>query len=94
MSLGQLIPARVAWAEPSIPSVVLKVEAAREVGAGSMKDVAQYREFADECRRLAAEASDRRFKQALELMASAWEDIANRQEAYLSKQGDRRCDPD
>jgi hypothetical protein len=48
-----------------------------------MRTVAEYRQFAAECRKLAAKLSDPKDKQATELMAAAWERIANEREAAL-----------
>lgn len=48
-----------------------------------MKTVAEYREFAAECRKLAAKLIDANDKRATELMATAWEKIANEREAAL-----------
>ena len=48
-----------------------------------MKTVAEYREFARLCRELAAKLTDPKDRQATELMASAWEKVANEREAML-----------
>jgi hypothetical protein len=46
-----------------------------------MKSVAEYRELADECRKLAAKLSNPKDKKSLELIATAWEAVANEREA-------------
>jgi hypothetical protein len=46
-----------------------------------MKTVAEYRQFAEECRKLAAKLTNPNDKHAVELMASAWDKIANEREA-------------
>jgi hypothetical protein len=55
---------------------------------------AQYRAYADECRRLAANMSNAQFKQSLEMMASAWDTVASVREAQLLKQIDRHSGVD
>jgi hypothetical protein len=55
-----------------------------------MKTVAEYRLYAEECRKLAAQMSQPEEKQALETMARAWESAANKWEAHLLKQIDRQ----
>jgi hypothetical protein len=42
-----------------------------------MKPSTQYREFADECDRLAKETSDPRHKKVLEEMGRAWRELAD-----------------
>ena len=49
-----------------------------------MKTVAEYRSYAEECRKLAARRPDD--KEALESIARAWDKIADQREAMLSKQ--------
>ncbi len=53
-----------------------------------MKTVAEYRMYAEECRKLAARTARSEDKQALEVIARAWERIANEREALLLKQID------
>ena len=53
-----------------------------------MKTVAEYRMYAEGCRKLAAKVERPEDKQALELMARAWELVANEREAVLLKQID------
>ncbi|MGA7433076.1 MAG: hypothetical protein WBQ24_13780 [Xanthobacteraceae bacterium] len=50
-----------------------------------MKTVAEYREFAAQCREMAAKMTDPQDRKALELQASAWEKVANAREAALRK---------
>jgi len=50
-----------------------------------MKTVAEYREFAAKCRELAAKLTDPNDRRATQLMASAWEKVANEREAALKK---------
>ena len=49
-----------------------------------MKMVAEYREFARLCRELAAKITNPNDRRATELMASAWEKIADEREAKLA----------
>jgi len=56
-----------------------------------MKLVAQYRQFAAECRKLAADNMDSSAeKQRLESMARAWERVANEREGQLRNSIDIR----
>jgi hypothetical protein len=48
-----------------------------------MKTVAEYREFAANCREMAARMTDPNDRRALELQASAWEKVASEREAAL-----------
>jgi hypothetical protein len=50
-----------------------------------VKTVAEYREFATECHKMAAKMTDPQDRKALELQASAWEKVANAREAALQK---------
>ena len=50
-----------------------------------MKTVAEYREFAAKCRKIAARVTDPADRKALELQASAWDKVANAREAALEK---------
>jgi hypothetical protein len=50
-----------------------------------MKTVAEYRELAAECRKLAAKLPNPKDQQALELIASAWDAVANEREARGEK---------
>jgi len=53
-----------------------------------MKTVAEYREYAAECRRLAGRLLRLEDKQALESIAQAWDNLADEREARLLKQID------
>ena len=53
-----------------------------------MKLVAEYRMYAEGCRKLAAQMREPEDIQALETMARAWENAANQREAQLLKQID------
>jgi hypothetical protein len=55
-----------------------------------MKTVAEYRSYADQCRKLAAKVSRLEDKEALEYIARAWDRVANEREADLLKQVDDR----
>jgi hypothetical protein len=55
-----------------------------------MKLVAECRLYAEEYRKLAATMSQPEEKQALETMATAWENAADKWEAQLLKQIDRQ----
>jgi hypothetical protein len=48
-----------------------------------MKTVEEYRQFADGCRELGAKLTDPEDKRAMELMAAAWDKVANEREAAL-----------
>jgi|HubBroStandDraft_2_1064218.scaffolds.fasta_scaffold251509_3 hypothetical protein len=48
-----------------------------------MKTVEEYRQFAGDCRKLAAELADPKDRYAMELMAVAWDKVANEREASL-----------
>jgi hypothetical protein len=48
-----------------------------------MKTVEEYRGFAEDCRKLAAELTDSEDKRAMALMAAAWDKVANEREAAL-----------
>jgi hypothetical protein len=48
-----------------------------------MKTVDEYREFARQCRELAAKITDPNDRRATEQMASAWDKVANEHEAKL-----------
>jgi len=48
-----------------------------------MITVAQYRQFAAQCREMAARISDPQDRRALELQARAWENVADQREAAL-----------
>jgi hypothetical protein len=50
-----------------------------------MKTVAEYRQFAEECRQLAAKLRAPDDKRAVLLMATAWDKVANEREAQLKK---------
>ena len=55
-----------------------------------MKLVAQYRQFAAECRELAGDMDRSADKQRLESMARAWDRVANERERLLRNQIDVR----
>jgi hypothetical protein len=57
-----------------------------------VKAVAEYRLYAEECRRLAAKTARPEDKQALETIARAWEQVADEREANLLRQIDGRND--
>jgi hypothetical protein len=48
-----------------------------------MKTVEEYRGFAEDCRKLAAALANPTDKHALQLMAVAWDKVANEREAAL-----------
>ena len=48
-----------------------------------MNTVAEYRQFASECRDLAARLIEAKDKRALEMMAAAWDKVADTREAAL-----------
>jgi hypothetical protein len=50
-----------------------------------MKTVAEYRELAVECRKLAAKLSNPKDKRALEQIASAWDAVADEREVRGEK---------
>jgi hypothetical protein len=50
-----------------------------------MKSVAEYRELADECRKLSAKLSNPKDRHSLELIATAWDTVANEREARGEK---------
>jgi hypothetical protein len=54
-----------------------------------MKTVAEYRLYAEECRKLAAKMTPND-KQSLEVIARAWDRIADEREAQLIKEVDGR----
>jgi hypothetical protein len=51
-----------------------------------MKTVAEYRHYAEQCRKLAAEMSKPEDKKAVQVMAAAWEKVADQREAALRKE--------
>jgi hypothetical protein len=57
-----------------------------------VKAVAEYRLYAEECRRLAAKTARPEDKQALETIARAWEQVADEREANLLRQIEGRND--
>jgi hypothetical protein len=57
-----------------------------------VKTVAEYRLYAEECRRLAAKTARPEDKQALETIARAWDRAADEREAQLLRQIDGRND--
>jgi hypothetical protein len=48
-----------------------------------MKTVAEYRQFAASCRELANKITDPKDKHAVELMADAWDKVANDREVAV-----------
>ena len=50
-----------------------------------MRTVQEYREYAEGCRLLAAKLTDPKDKEALALMAKAWDKAADEREAQLKK---------
>jgi hypothetical protein len=50
-----------------------------------VKTVAEYRKFAEDCRELAAKLNTPDDKRAQELMAAAWDKVANQREVQLGK---------
>jgi hypothetical protein len=55
-----------------------------------VKIVAEYRKFAEDCRELAAKLNTPDDKRAQELMAAAWDKVANQREMQLGKAAARR----
>jgi hypothetical protein len=53
-----------------------------------VKPVAEYRLYAEECRKLAAKMARPQDKQALETIARAWDRVADEREAQLVRQID------
>ena len=51
-----------------------------------MKTVAEYRLYAEECRKLATKATPPEDKQALETIGRAWDQVADEREAELLNQ--------
>jgi hypothetical protein len=54
----------------------------------TMKTVAEYRKFAEDCRELAAKLRDPNDKRALLLMADGWEKVANERAERLKNTGE------
>jgi hypothetical protein len=50
-----------------------------------MKTVAEYRKLAEECRNLAAKLSNLKDKKSLEMIAAAWDAVANEREGRGDK---------
>jgi hypothetical protein len=50
-----------------------------------MRTVEEYRRFAEDCRKLAAELTDPKDKYGMELMAAAWDRVANERKATLKE---------
>jgi hypothetical protein len=50
-----------------------------------MRTIAEYREYAQGCRDLAARTTDPNDKRALELMATGWDKVADQREAAINK---------
>jgi hypothetical protein len=59
-----------------------------------MQLVAKYRQYAEQCRELAAKMHSPEFKPVLETMAREWETVASEREAQLLAQIDRRSGVD
>ena len=53
-----------------------------------MKTVAEYRLYAEECRKLATRTARPQDKQALETIARAWDQVADEREVQLLRQID------
>jgi len=53
-----------------------------------MKNIAEYRKFAEGCRQLAEKLMDPNDKRALQMMADAWERVANEREAKLREKSE------
>ena len=62
-------------------------------GTGPVKTPAEYREFAEKCRELAAKLSSADDKRATELMAAAWDKVADECEAAAPHLGRRHRVP-
>jgi hypothetical protein len=58
-----------------------------------MRTVAEYREYAEASRDLASKTTDPNDKHALELMAKAWDKVANEREAAIKKIGPPQPEP-
>jgi hypothetical protein len=50
-----------------------------------MRTVEEYRQFAEECRKLAANLTNPEDKRATEMMAVAWDKVADQREAAIKK---------
>jgi hypothetical protein len=50
-----------------------------------MRTVAEYRQFAEDCRAMAAKLTDPADKHGMELMARGWDKVAEQREAALKK---------
>jgi hypothetical protein len=50
-----------------------------------VKTVDEYRQFAEDCRKLAVKLTDPKDKRAMELMAVGWDKMADQREAALKK---------
>jgi hypothetical protein len=50
-----------------------------------MKTVEEYRQFAEECRKLADTISNPDDRRAVEMMATAWDNVADQREAAIKK---------
>lgn len=59
----------------------------------SMITVAQYREFATQCREMATRTHSPLDRKALELQAAAWDRIANERETALTKEPAPKAPP-
>ena len=55
-----------------------------------MEKVLQYAQFAEECRTLAADFTKPDYKQALEIMARAWEAVAKERQMQLPSMEQKR----
>ena len=80
--VGQRTPTAVSQIRPCwIAPAAFRAEAGRR-----MKTVAEYRQYAEECRRLAPKVPQPEDKKALEAIARAWDRVADEREAHLLKQ--------
>jgi hypothetical protein len=51
----------------------------------AMRTVEEYRQFAEDCRKLAKTLTKPDDKRAMELMATAWDKVADQREAAIKK---------
>jgi hypothetical protein len=66
------------------PCVAEVIAATRYVDEQAfMKTIAEFQKLAEDCRALAAKLTDPQDKRAVELMAAAWNKVANEREAAL-----------
>jgi hypothetical protein len=58
-----------------------------------MRTVAEYRQFAKDCRTLAATLTNPTDKHGMELMATAWDKVANQREAMILAEKPKPLEP-